>query len=80
VLSAANTMFYVRLALREEEALIVAQGEPSLAYELKVPRIVPSLTARAPFVGANSALGSGVRGRELHAGLAVVTLLFALTP
>src|SRR5271163_3830190 len=51
VLLAANTLFYMRLALREEGALTATQGESYLAYKKAVPRIVPSLTPRLPSAG-----------------------------
>ncbi len=79
VLIAANTVFYLRLVLREEAALAIAQGEPYLAYKRAVPRILPSLTPRLPSSGRTPQWGQAFLGESFMWGFAVLTLLFAVT-
>jgi protein-S-isoprenylcysteine O-methyltransferase Ste14 len=47
VLLAGATTFYYRLILREESALLKAQGKSYLEFLATVPRLVPSLRPRA---------------------------------
>jgi protein-S-isoprenylcysteine O-methyltransferase Ste14 len=79
VLIAANAMFYLRLALREEAALTETQGESYLAYKRAVPRIVPSLTPRLPSSGRAPQWAQAFIGEGFMWAFAVLTLLFAFT-
>ncbi len=79
VLFAANTMFYLRLAFREEAALAATQGESYLAYKKAVPRIVPSLTPRLPSSGRAPQWRQAFVGESFMWAFAVVTLMFAVT-
>ena len=79
VLFAANTVFYMRLALREEAALTATQGESYLAYKRAVPRIIPSLTPRVSSSGRTPQWGQAFVGESFMWAFAVVTLLFAVT-
>jgi len=79
VLVVANTLFYLRLALREEAALAAAQGEAYLAYKRTVPRIIPSLTPRLLSSGRTPQWGQAFVGESFMWAFAVVTLLFAVT-
>ncbi len=79
VLFAANTLFYTRLAVREEAALAATQGEPYLAYKRAVPRIVPSLTPRLPSSGRTPLWGQAFVGESFMWAFAVLTLLYAVT-
>jgi len=79
VLVAGNTVFYMRLALREEAALTATQGGPYLAYKIAVPRIIPSLAPRLPSSGRTPHWGRALAGESFMWGFAVATLLFAVT-
>ncbi len=48
VLVAATTLFYLRLILREEDALTRSQSESYLAFRRAAPRLIPSLKPRLP--------------------------------
>ena len=79
-LVAANCVFYLRLALREEVALAATQGESYLAYKRAVPRIIPSFTPRLSSSGRLPRWGQAFLGESFVWALAVVTLLFAIAP
>jgi protein-S-isoprenylcysteine O-methyltransferase Ste14 len=77
-LTLANTMFMIRLILREEAGLLQSQGESYHRYFEAVPRLFPSLRARVPGSGARPNWPDGVLGEMFFwifaAGMAVFTV------
>jgi protein-S-isoprenylcysteine O-methyltransferase Ste14 len=63
-LTVANTIFMIRLILREEAGLLQSQGESYHRYVEAIPRLCPSL-ARVPGSGAPPNWRDGVLGRCL---------------
>jgi len=77
-LTLANTIFMVRLILREEAGLLESQGKSYRRYFDAVPRLWPSLTACIPGSGARANWKDGVMGEMFFwifaAGMAVFTV------
>jgi protein-S-isoprenylcysteine O-methyltransferase Ste14 len=77
-LTIANTIFMIRLILREEAGLLQSQGESYHRYFEAVPRLCPSLLARVPGSGAQPNWRDGVLGEMFFwifaAGMAAFTV------
>ena len=77
-LTLANTIFMIRLILREEAGLLQSQGERYQRYFKSVPRLFPSLLARVPGSGAQPNWRDGVLGEMFFwifaAGMAAFTV------
>jgi protein-S-isoprenylcysteine O-methyltransferase Ste14 len=79
VLVLAVTFFQYRLTLREEGALLAAQGEGYRRYLAAVPRMIPSLRPRVPASGMRPRWGQAIRGELFMWGFAFTFALYAAT-
>jgi protein-S-isoprenylcysteine O-methyltransferase Ste14 len=75
----AMTIFCYRLIFREEADLERSQGERYTRYLNAVPRMWPSLSARAPSSGREAVWAEGFRAEFWCWGLAVSVAAFAIT-
>ena len=66
-------IFQVRLALAEEPFLAAKFGASYLEYKARVPRFIPSLSARVPAAGARPQWGQAALGEIYMIGV-VITL------
>jgi hypothetical protein len=71
--------FNYRIILREERELTLAQGENYLRFRRAVPRLWPSLVARAAGSGRKPDWGAGLLGEMFFWGLALGLLVFTFT-
>lgn len=79
VMAIAMTVFCYRLIFREEADLERSQGERYKLYRAAVPRIWPSLAARAPSAGGKPDWADGFRAEFWCWGLALSVAAFAVT-
>ena len=79
VLFLGMTLFVLRLLLREEAELRVAQGESYLAYCAAVPRLWPALHARVPPAGNTPNWLEGFFSEVIVWGAGVSVVVFAIT-
>jgi protein-S-isoprenylcysteine O-methyltransferase Ste14 len=73
------SLFYYRLVLREEAALMQSQGEPFRAYCAAVPRFFPALRPRVKASGARPSWGQAFAGEIFMWGFAASVVTFAIT-
>jgi protein-S-isoprenylcysteine O-methyltransferase Ste14 len=79
VLFLGMTFFVLRLLLREEAELRMAQGESYLAYCAAVPRLWPALRARVPPAGNTPNWLEGFFSEVIVWGSGVSVVVFAIT-
>jgi protein-S-isoprenylcysteine O-methyltransferase Ste14 len=72
-------LFYFRLVLREEAALLATQGESFRAYCAAVPRFLPWLRPRVKASGATPRWGQAFAGEIFMWGFAASVISFAVT-
>lgn len=72
-------LFYYRLVLREETALMESQGESFRAYCAAVPRFLPGLRPRVKSSGAPPRWGQAFAGEFFMWGFAASIVAFAIT-
>lgn len=72
-------LFYYRLVLREEAALLQSQGESFRAYCAAVPRFLPAVRPRVKVSGAKPSWGQAFAGEIFMWGFAASVISFAIT-
>jgi protein-S-isoprenylcysteine O-methyltransferase Ste14 len=72
-------LFYYRLVLREEAALLQSQGESFRAYCAAVPRFLPALRSRVKGSGAQPRWGQAFAGETFMWLFAASVIAFAIT-
>jgi protein-S-isoprenylcysteine O-methyltransferase Ste14 len=73
------TIFYYRLIMREEAALLETQGESYRRFLAAVPRLIPSLTPRLPSGGKKVRWGQAFLGEAFMWLFTASIVLFAAT-
>ncbi len=79
LLIAVSTLFYLRLILREEDALTRSQPDSYLAFQRAVPRLIPSLYPRLPSSGSKPKWLQAWGAESFFWVFAVAQFYFALT-
>ena len=79
VLFGLMLVFCYRLILREEAELAAAQGGRYQQYREAVPRLLPSLRARAGSAGGRANWAGGFKAEFWYWGLALALVVFAIT-
>ncbi len=79
VMTLGLLLFYYRLVLREEAALLESQDESFRAYLKAVPRFLPSLRPRVPSSGAPPRWGQAFGGEIFTWGFAASVVVYAAT-
>jgi protein-S-isoprenylcysteine O-methyltransferase Ste14 len=78
VMSFGLAIFYYRLVLREEAALLASQRESFRAYCAAVPRFLPGLRPRVKSSGALPHWGQALAGEVFMWGFAASVVAFAI--
>ena len=76
---AGVTIFNLRLIGREEEALLVSQGQSFEAFKKAVPCLIPSLSPRLPAAGQAPHWGQALFAESFMWAFALALGLFAIT-
>jgi protein-S-isoprenylcysteine O-methyltransferase Ste14 len=79
VMTFGLAIFYYRLVLREEAALMASQGESFRAYCTAVPRFWPALRSHVKSAGAQPRWGQAFAGEIFMWGFAASLIVFAAT-
>lgn len=79
VMVLGQPLFYYRLVLREEAALLQSQGESFRAYCAAVPRFLPAFRPRVKASGARPSWGQAFAGEIFMWGFAASVIGFAVT-
>jgi protein-S-isoprenylcysteine O-methyltransferase Ste14 len=79
VMTFGLTLFYYRLVVREEAALLQSQGESFRAYCAAVPRFLPGLSPRVKSSGAKPRWGQAFAGEIFMWGFAASVIAFAIS-
>lgn len=73
------TVFCYRLILREEAELQATQGEGYAQFRRTVPRLLPSLRAKAPPSGGQPKWSAGFKAEGWYWGIALSLVVFTIT-
>jgi protein-S-isoprenylcysteine O-methyltransferase Ste14 len=79
VMLVGQSLFVMRLAGREEAALLAEHGESFRRYLRAVPRFVPALRARVPSAGAKAHWANALVGESFLLAMVAGIVAFAIT-